>query len=269
MTPPATLLINTPQIEIWPAQFLRARRSDQARLLSRASHVLRRKRDGRFLAAVTAAGLVAMQPRLREEPGFDAASHALRCDAKAGRREEVLPLAGLLNRLHALGLDESYGERTGLPLTPEPTRLRFAGRDRHARPLWLRPDVSAAWARMQRAAFEDGVALEAVSGYRSHDYQMGIFERKLAQGQTVGEILTVNAAPGFSEHHSGRALDISTSGEPSAEESFENTTAFEWLQGTAAAHGFTLSYPRENPHGIVYEPWHWYFSGATGGTTRD
>jgi hypothetical protein len=53
---------------------------------------------------------------------------------------------------------------------------------------------------MRDAAWHDGVLLEAISGYRSHDYQLGIFERKLARGQTVEEILTVNAAPGYSEH---------------------------------------------------------------------
>ena len=73
--------------------------------------------------------------------------------------------------------------------------------------------------------------LEAISGYRSHDYQLGIFERKLARGQTVDEILTVNAAPGYSEHHSGCALDIGTPDEPPAEESFEQTPAFAWLRG--------------------------------------
>ena len=47
--------------------------------------------------------------------------------------------------------------------------------------------------------------------------------------------------------------------EPPAEESFETTPAFAWLSQHAARHGFSLSYPRGNPHGIVYEPWHWRF----------
>jgi D-alanyl-D-alanine carboxypeptidase len=112
---------------------------------------------------------------------------------------------------------------------------------------------------MRRRAGDDGVVLEAISGYRSHDYQLGIFERKLARGQTVQQILTVNAAPGYSEHHSGNALDIGTPGEAPAEESFEKTAAFDWLTAHAGDSGFIMSYPRDNPHGIVYEPWHWYF----------
>jgi len=107
----------------------------------------------------------------------------------------------------------------------------------------------------------DGVVLEAISGYRSHDYQLGIFDRKLARGLAVAEILAVNAAPGYSEHHSGRALDIGAPDEPAAEESFERTPAFAWLRDNAAAHGFVMSYPRDNPHGIVYEPWHWCWRG--------
>ena len=115
---------------------------------------------------------------------------------------------------------------------------------------------------MRAAAARDGVVLEAISGYRSHDYQLGIFERKRARGQSVEEILHVNAAPGYSEHHSGRALDIGTPGEPPAEESFEHTTAFAWLTRHASDFGFVMSYPRGNPHGIVYEPWHWYHEGG-------
>ena len=40
---------------------------------------------------------------------------------------------------------------------------------------------------MRAAAACDGVVLEAISGYRSHDYQLGIFERKLARGLSVDQ----------------------------------------------------------------------------------
>lgn len=82
------------------------------------------------------------------------------------------------------------------------------------------------------------------------------------------EILNVNAAPGYSEHHGGRALDIGTPGEPPAEESFEHTPAFAWLTRHAGDFGFVMSYPRGNPHGIVYEPWHWYHREQDSGGDR-
>jgi D-alanyl-D-alanine carboxypeptidase len=257
-----TVLLNTPDIELWPAHLLRARANADARLLARARHVLRRKRDGRFLAASTPDGIEPLMHGWRREPGVDLALRRLReADAaRVGPRD--LPLARIAQRLHALGLDaDAYAARTGLALVAEPAALTFAGLDRYRRPLGLRPAAARDWQRMQHAAQRDGLVLEAISGYRSHDYQLGIFERKLARGQSVETILTVNAAPGYSEHHSGRALDIASPGEPPAEESFEATPAFAWLRENAVAFGFAMSYPRDNPHGIVYEPWHWCHGG--------
>ena len=260
------LLLNTPDIEIWPGGLLHARSNHDARLLARASHVLRRKRDGRYLAAQLRHGLMPLVTWLRKEPGIDTAlavldtylSQHARILAPAG----TLPLDRLQQRLDQLGLDaDTYAAQTGLPLVAEPARLHLAGFDRYRRPLWLTRHAARAWQRLHAAAAADGIALDAISGYRSHDYQLGIFERKLARGLGVAEILTVNAAPGYSEHHGGNALDIGTPGEPPAEESFEHTPAFAWLQRHAGEFGFHLSYPRNNPHGIVHEPWHWCFRG--------
>jgi D-alanyl-D-alanine carboxypeptidase len=256
------VLVNTAQIDLWPGGLLRARNNHDARILARARHVLRRKRDGRFLAADLPEALVPLVYSLLAEPGIDAALDALDTAAAHRRTDLVpaLPLDRLHERLHALGLDDGYGERSGLPLVAEPMWLAFAGHDRYRRPLWLHPRTARAWTHLREAAMRDDVVLEAISGYRSHDYQLGIFERKLARGLAVDEILTVNAAPGYSEHHSGLALDIGAPDEPPAEESFERTAAFAWLRENAGDYGFVMSYPRDNPHGIVYEPWHWAFS---------
>jgi D-alanyl-D-alanine carboxypeptidase len=257
------ILINTPEIELWPGGLLRARSNFDARAIARARYVLRRKRDGRFLAADLPEGLLALVTHLRREPGLDEALDALEAlhpHSRAGIEHVAeLPLGRLEERLHALGLDGAYGERTGLPLVPEPDWLRLAGFDRYRRPLWLHVDAARAWSHMREAALRDNVVLEAISGYRSHDYQLGIFERKLARGQSVDEILAVNAAPGYSEHHSGLAIDIGAPDEPPAEEAFEHTRAFGWLREQAEGFGFVMSYPRDNRHGIVYEPWHWCY----------
>lgn len=257
-------LLNTPDIELWPGGLLRARSNADARILSRARRVLRRKRDGRYLAALLPEGMQSLLPRWTREPGVEAALDALD-GLRTDRGFDIdaageLPLDRLIERLQRLGLDESYGARVGLELVPEPAALAFAGHDRYRRPLWLTANASRAWAAMRHTADANGVVLDAISGYRSHDYQLGIFERKLARGQTVQQILTVNAAPGYSEHHGGNALDIGTPGEPPAEESFERTPAFAWLGSHAGDFGFVMSYPRDNPHGIVYEPWHWHFT---------
>lgn len=262
MRPLPRILLNTAQIEVWPAWLLAARSNRDARIVSAARWVLRRKRDGRYLAAELPQGWMALDPHWGRAAGIDDALDAVDAPLPhAGVREpDPLPLHALQERLTALGLDaDDYAARIDLPLVPEPQWLAHAGFDRYRRPLWLHPGAARAWARLRSAALRDGIVLDAISGYRSHDYQLGIFERKRARGHTVDDILTVNAAPGFSEHHSGRALDIGTPGEPPAEESFERTAAFAWLRADAGGYGFTMSYPRDNPHGIVYEPWHWYY----------
>jgi D-alanyl-D-alanine carboxypeptidase len=259
------LLLNTARVEAWPGGLLAARGNQDARALAGAGHVFRRKRDGRYLAVERDGTLHPLRPGFRTEPGLAEAMAAV-MQSRAHRRPgvdavETLPLDRLQERLDGLGLDaDGYAARTGLALVAEPAWLALAGFDRYRRALWLLPAAALAWQRMQSAALADGVMLDAISGYRSHDYQLGIFERKLARGLSVDEILTVNAAPGFSEHHGGRALDIGTADEPPAEASFEGTAAFRWLAGNAAAFGFSLSYPRGNPHGITYEPWHWAHS---------
>jgi zinc D-Ala-D-Ala carboxypeptidase len=258
-------LVNTPDIELWPGGLLRARANRDARALARATTVLRRKRDGAYLAADLPEGLLPLVPRLAAEPGIDDAVAQLAHPRARGGIERVpaLPLHRLHDRLAQLGLDaDAYARRTDLALVPEPAWLAFAGHDRYRRALWLHADAARAWQHMHSAALRHGVVLEAVSGYRSHDYQLGIFERKRARGLALEAILAVNAAPGYSEHHGGRALDISAPGEPAAEESFEHTAAFAWLTANAGHFGFAMSYPRDNPHGIVYEPWHWRHHGA-------
>lgn len=261
-------LLNTTDVEAWPACLLRARSNQDARLLANAAHVLRAKRGGGYVAVVSPDGLVAPLAGAREPAaGLQAIRHALALHvAQAARRyrgpfdTHDLPLDRLQSRLCALGIDaQAYVARTGLQAVAEPSLLHLAGHDRYRRALWLRADAARAWQSLRAAALRDEVLLEAISGYRSHDYQLAIFDRKLARGQALEEILRVNAAPGFSEHHAGRALDIGTPGEPAAEESFETTPAFAWLQRNAGVHGFGMSYPRDNPHGIVYEPWHWRF----------
>ncbi|MDZ7749574.1 MAG: M15 family metallopeptidase [Halofilum sp. (in: g-proteobacteria)] len=156
-----------------------------------------------------------------------------------------------------LGIPADYAERTGLSLQREPDELVAVSPGRSDRRQWLAPAAAARWARLEAAAETAGIVLRVVSSYRSVDYQAGLIERKLERGEAIDDILRVNAAPGYSEHHSGRAVDLGVAGCAPLTEAFEGTAAFAWLQAHAGDFGFVLSYPRDNAHGIVYEPWHW------------
>jgi D-alanyl-D-alanine carboxypeptidase len=117
-----------------------------------------------------------------------------------------------------------------------------------------------AWQAMMRAASNDGISLLLVSGFRGITYQAELFRKKLAAGQKIDEILCVNAAPGYSQHHTGRAIDIATPDSRPLTLEFEVAPAFAWLTGNASRFGFSMPYGRDNPWGIDYEPWHWFFS---------
>ena len=162
-----------------------------------------------------------------------------------------------MERAFALGIPRDHGRTRKLRLQREPARLVPVGTDIHDRTQWLQPRAARALARMREAAAGDGVELQIVSAFRSIEYQLGIVEHKLVRGLSIDEILRVSAAPGYSEHHTGRCVDFTTPGFAALEEEFERSPAFRWLQRNAAPHGFSLSYPRGNVHGIAYEPWHW------------
>jgi D-alanyl-D-alanine carboxypeptidase len=136
------------------------------------------------------------------------------------------------------------------------------GNDAFGRPARLQAATATAWQRLQVAALTDGVELQLVSAFRSVDYQCQLIQRKLERGIGIESILQVNAAPGFSEHHSGRALDIGCPGYAHLEEEFEQSPAFAWLQRRGGEFGFRMSFPRNNSFGVLYEPWHWYYEGV-------
>jgi zinc D-Ala-D-Ala carboxypeptidase len=176
---------------------------------------------------------------------------------------QALALPQQLTLLHReLGIPASYA--ADRQLTPHREALEEelveVGINDEGQPILLVPLAATAWAHMRRAAMRNDIDLFVLSGFRSITRQTEIFRGKLAAGQTVDEILSYVAAPGFSEHHTGRALDIGSPEHSELDEAFANTDAFHWLQENGRTFRFTLSYPRANPHGIVFEPWHWCWS---------
>ncbi len=164
----------------------------------------------------------------------------------------------MLRELHTeLGIPDDYGNDGVKPLFEETVDLVDVGPNLVGRMQRLTPETAASWQQMLTAARDDGIMLLIVSGYRSFEYQASLIRKKINAGQSLSEILQVNAAPGFSEHHTGRAVDVASPGSRPLTEDFESSEAFAWLRVNAAQYGFSMSYPRDNPEGFIYEPWHW------------
>lgn len=132
----------------------------------------------------------------------------------------------------------------------------------------VRKDCAEAFREMRNAAKRDGIKLSIVSGYRSSSYQIQVFKRKFkdSEGKPVYPTekqmqsrLKYSAPSGFSEHHTGLAIDIN-----STETSFKNTKAYKWLLEHAEDYGFEISFPKDNVQGLGFEPWHWRFTGKNG-----
>ena len=161
--------------------------------------------------------------------------------------------------LAEFGLSSKTISERGLVVFEEAELLEVAEVGPDGKEYLLIPAAAKNWHLLKQAAASDGESIFIVSGFRSISRQARIFRAKLEAGQSIEDIMKVFAPPGFSEHHSGRAVDLSTPGNTEPEFAFETTTAFQWLRDNAMRFGYRLSYPRGNAYGYEYEPWHWCY----------
>lgn len=165
-----------------------------------------------------------------------------------------------ISQIHQiLGIPSNYAHDRELDLQLEATSLVDAEHGNTGNVMQLTPETNTMWRRMKMAASHDGIHLLMISGYRSLEYQSELIRKKLDKGEAIDTILKILAPPGYSEHHTGRAIDITSPDCPPCIERFEKTDAFSWLQTHAREYDFVLSYPRDNRHGFLYEPWHWTY----------
>lgn len=128
----------------------------------------------------------------------------------------------------------------------------------------LRKNAADSFLQMQRDARARGIILTPLSGFRTvAEQEYLFFEVKRQRNQETRTRAEVSAPPKYSEHHTGYAIDIGDGNVPATNLSpnFEQTAAFQWLENNAAKYSFELSFPRDNPQGISYEPWHWRYVG--------
>jgi len=111
---------------------------------------------------------------------------------------------------------------------------------------------------MVNAAKKEGITIYNVSGYRSYNTQKDLYNGYVSRnGKAKAD--TFSARAGTSEHQTGLATDVN-----SVSESFENSSAFKWMQKNAYKYGFILRYPKgkTNITGYIYEPWHYRYVGT-------
>lgn len=119
------------------------------------------------------------------------------------------------------------------------------------------PQAQAAFDAMQAAAAEEGLNIYISSGFRSYDYQAGLYQRYVDK-DGAAEADRYSARPGHSEHQTGLAFDLNT-----IDDFFAETAEGKWVARNCYKYGFIIRYPsdKEDVTGYKYEPWHIRYLG--------
>lgn len=166
----------------------------------------------------------------------------------------VEDLLTLVDKEHGLGRDD---------VPPDLVALDLHSFNTYVLPMYLRAEAAPPLLKMLRTMNEAGLRPKVISAYRSYVEQGVAYDKWLRlHPDRAGQI---SAAPGYSEHQIGTAVDF---GAPSLDNRFHTnfyyTPEGQWLEQHAVEYGFTLSYPEWSVEqtGYEWEPWHWRYVGV-------
>lgn len=127
----------------------------------------------------------------------------------------------------------------------------------------LRSKAAAALERLVADAQTAGFKLMLASGYRSYNYQVGLYNGYVKSVGTA-EADKTSARPGHSEHQTGLAADV----EPASrncelDQCFGDLPEGKWVAEHAHTYGFIIRYTKNDTAttGYEYEPWHLRYVG--------
>lgn len=175
----------------------------------------------------------------------------------ARERIQVSTYPRLVSAANPLGADYVPPELTRLYGMPDGVNIQ------------LNFDAATAFTKLYNAMLEDGLGLIPLSGYRTYQEQVAIFnynlELHISEGMTVEEAQKYTemyvAVPGTSEHQYGRSIDVTIDG--TTDHDFHHTEQGKWLIEHCHEYGFIIRYPEDKVDitGIAYEPWHLRYVG--------
>ena len=120
--------------------------------------------------------------------------------------------------------------------------------------IYVLPKTKDALLLMSSQARKDSIFLIVDSGFRSVGFQKRIIKNRLEAGEEYQKVINYVAPPGYSQHHSGLAVDFFPS-----EAKFASTKEYLWLKNNAGGFGFYEPYPEDITGYIPWESWHWTF----------
>ncbi len=105
--------------------------------------------------------------------------------------------------------------------------------------------------------------VNVVSGYRTYDEQQGLHAASVEENGEAHTAMFV-AQPGFSEHHTGLAIDLSVyHSDTGTSEGFDGGGPYGWITDNCWRYGFILRYPesKSSVTNVGDEPWHFRYVG--------
>jgi len=114
---------------------------------------------------------------------------------------------------------------------------------------------------LMSAADAEGINLSITSSYRSYSNQVSTYAYWVGVSGADGAD-TYSARPGYSEHQTGLAFDISSNG--CVLDCFGTSPAYGWMQANAAQYGFIQRYYAgyDSITGYKAEEWHYRYVGT-------
>ena len=161
----------------------------------------------------------------------------------------------LVNKTH--GLDRDYKP-------DDLSDIKYYAADRGAEGRFMRAAAADAFNSLAEEADGQGMEIVVTTAYRSYGFQATLYNNYVANdGQAAAD--RYSAKPGYSEHQTGLAADVSSASvNYRLTRDFADTEEGRWLSGNAHLFGFIIRYPdgKEDITGYLYEPWHLRYVGT-------
>lgn len=150
-------------------------------------------------------------------------------------------------------LDQSFTPQNLIPL--KETNLLYIKRENEE--MLIKKEILNDYISLYNLAKINNFELYIFSSYRDYNKQYHLYYNVNNQNDEYV------ARPGFSEHQTGYALDISTLNY-GLTNNFQYSDEYKWLINNSYKFGFILRYPKEkeNITGYNYEPWHFRYVGT-------
>ena len=126
--------------------------------------------------------------------------------------------------------------------------------------MYINKEAYEAFLNMKNDIEKENMTIRIISAYRSFNYQENLYNNYLKKDEKA-IVDTYSARPGYSEHHTGLAIDIDNN--KLDFNKFYMTKEFVWMNENSYKYGFIIRYPKDKEYitGYTYEPWHFRYVG--------